>query len=151
MYEIRPETAKSFVTDRSIHLPRFQRKQTWDYLKNFLLCISVFKGYPLGVCIINKENSGTSSKKVLLDGRQRRNALTQMFENPDIIGLWAKKFLKVSQSIDSMELEGVFDESIEKYLESDEDDIAFQSESSTEDDTGAVDWETSYEKSRINS
>ena len=51
MYEIRPETLKTFVEDSNIKLPRFQRKQTWDSKKNFELCISLFKEYPIGVTI----------------------------------------------------------------------------------------------------
>lgn len=54
MYEIKPENVKAFITDRSIRLPRFQRKQTWDEKKNFQLCISVFKDYPIGVCILSR-------------------------------------------------------------------------------------------------
>lgn len=82
MYEIRPEAVKTFITDRSIQLPRFQRKQTWDAKKNFQLCISVFKGYPMGVCILSLENDKGRTKRFLLDGRQRRNALTLMYETP---------------------------------------------------------------------
>lgn len=48
MYEIRPESIKTFITDRNVKLPRFQRKQTWDDKKNFQLCISLFKEYPIG-------------------------------------------------------------------------------------------------------
>lgn len=57
MYEIRPETVKSFITDRNVRLPRFQRKQTWDPKKNFQLCISLFKEYPIGVCILSVDES----------------------------------------------------------------------------------------------
>lgn len=123
MYEIRPETAKTFVMDRGISLPRFQRKQTWDEKKNFQLCISVFKGYPLGVCIINieKEKEVGRTKKFLLDGRQRRNALTQMFENPEVIGIWGKKFLGFKSGIDQYELSELFEDKINNYLEADED------------------------------
>lgn len=46
MYEIRPESIKTFITDRNVRLQRFQRKQTWDEKKNFQLCISLFKEYP---------------------------------------------------------------------------------------------------------
>ena len=47
MYEIRPESVKSFITDKNIRLPRFQRKQTWDEKKNFELCITYLKSTPL--------------------------------------------------------------------------------------------------------
>ncbi|MDT8718070.1 DUF262 domain-containing protein [Clostridium sp. 19966] len=55
-------------------LPRFQRKQTWKPTDNFKLCISVFKGYPIGVVIINSCNK-PDRIDWLLDGRQRRHAL----------------------------------------------------------------------------
>lgn len=122
MYEVRPEIAKTFITDRSIILPRFQRKQTWDEKKNFLLCISVFKGYPMGVCIINTEKEAGKTKRILLDGRQRRNALIQMYENPEVIGIWAKKYLGFKQSIDQYELSDLFYDKINTYLEEDEED-----------------------------
>ena len=65
------ENTTSYFLNNKIDLPRFQRKATWDERDNFKLCISVFKGYPIGVIIVNE----TGTKKFLLDGRQRRNAL----------------------------------------------------------------------------
>ena len=90
MYEIRPESVKSFITDKNIRLPRFQRKQTWDEKKNFELCISLFKEYPLGVTIVNVEKKDGINIRWLLDGRQRRNALVKLYEDPDNIYKWAK-------------------------------------------------------------
>ena len=134
MYEIRPESAKTFITDRNISLPRFQRKQTWDEKKNFQLCISVFKGYPLGVCIVSTEKDGTKTKKYLLDGRQRKNALLQMYENPEIIGIWAKKFIKFKNGIDLFELEELCKEKINEYLEADDEIDAEDEIKSTDDE-----------------
>ena len=37
MYEIRPESLKTFITANNIRLPRFQRKQTWDAKKKLLV------------------------------------------------------------------------------------------------------------------
>ncbi len=122
MYKIKTQDAVSFITD-NIVLPRFQRKQTWNEIKNFQLCISIFKGYPLGVCILNVENEkikNKSEKKYLLDGRQRRNALLQMYENPEVIGFWAKKFLKFKNNIDLNDLKDLFNEKVNEYLETDE-------------------------------
>lgn len=53
-YVIRPESLKTFVEDESIKLPRFQRKSTWNDKSNFELCISIFSGYPTGVCVLEK-------------------------------------------------------------------------------------------------
>lgn len=41
MYEIRPESIKTFITDRNVKLPRFQRKQTWDE-KRIFSCVSAY-------------------------------------------------------------------------------------------------------------
>ncbi len=121
MYEIRPESIKTFVEDNSIKLPRFQRKQTWDDKKNFELCISIFKEFPMGVCILNveKDNSGKTTKW-LLDGRQRRNALTLIWEDPENIYVWAKKWIgfKINDQIDV--LVDKFWDKINEYLEEDE-------------------------------
>jgi hypothetical protein len=121
MYEIRPESIKTFVEDNSIKLPRFQRKQTWDDKKNFELCISIFKEYPMGVCILNVEKDPTGkTTKWLLDGRQRRNALMLIWEDPENIYIWAKKWIgfKTNDQIDVLELK--FWEAINEYLEEDE-------------------------------
>ena len=66
MYEIRPETVKTFITDRNIKLPRFQGKQTWDEKKNFQLCISLFKEYPIGVCILSVENNNNKTIETII-------------------------------------------------------------------------------------
>jgi len=47
MYEIRPETVKSFIEDRNIKLPRFQRKQTWDDKKTSSFVLVFLKAFPL--------------------------------------------------------------------------------------------------------
>ena len=98
MYEIRPESVKTFITDRNVKLPRFQRKQTWKDEKNFQLCISIFKEYPLGVCILSSDIKKGRTTRWLLDGRQRRNALTQMYEDPEKIYIWSKRFIKFKNS-----------------------------------------------------
>ena len=94
MYEIRAESLKTFVESRNIQLPRFQRKQTWDYKRNFELCISVFKNYPIGVIILSVDTDRNRTIRWLLDGRQRRNALKQLFDDPEIVYHWAQKFIK---------------------------------------------------------
>lgn len=59
------ENTTSYFINNEIELPRFQRKATWKDTDNFKLCISVFKGYPMGVVIVNE----LGQKKYLLDGR----------------------------------------------------------------------------------
>lgn len=149
MYEIKPENVKAFITDRSIRLPRFQRKQTWDEKKNFQLCISVFKDYPIGVCILSRQSGNKSGLRWLLDGRQRKNALSMMYEDPENIYNWAQKFIKFKNSDQPDELKDKFLRKIKEYLEEDSlmkdemdsesdpidnDDMSIASESASETD-----------------
>lgn len=119
MYEIRPETVKTFIIDRNIKLPRFQRKQTWDEKKNFQLCISLFKEYPIGVCILSVESNKNKTIRWLLDGRQRKNALSLIYEDPENIYNWGKKFIGFKNSDQPAELEEKFWEKIYQYIEID--------------------------------
>lgn len=113
MYEIRPESIKTFIEDRNIRLPRFQRKQTWNEHKNFKLCISIFHEFPIGAVVISKDADG---KRWLLDGRQRRNAIISMVRNPEIIYDWAKKFLKLKNNDEPDQVEEKYRREIERYL-----------------------------------
>lgn len=122
MYEIRPDSIKTFISDRSIKLPRFQRKQTWDAKKNFQLCISLFKQYPIGVCILSVEKYKDKTVKFLLDGRQRRNALKQLAEDPENLYLWAKKFLDLKASDQLYEVKEKYYKKISEFLEEEEDE-----------------------------
>ena len=99
MYQIKSETLLSYVTDPKIKLPRFQRKQTWKFKDNFALLISVFKKYPIGVSIINKQEEDGKTVRFLLDGRQRRNALISAFKNPINIYDWTKSVIKVEDDV----------------------------------------------------
>lgn len=117
MYEIRPESIKTFIQDRNVKLPRFQRKQTWDEKKNFQLCISLFKEYPIGVCILSVDETKGKTIRWLLDGRQRRNALTLMYEDPENIYTWARKFIGFKNSDQLADLEEKFWAKIDEYIE----------------------------------
>lgn len=124
MYEIKPVSVKQFILDRNIQFPRFQRKQTWDDKKNFQLVISVFKDYPMGVCIISKQLQRSTNKitTYLLDGRQRRNVFKMMYDNPENICLWARKFLNYKNSTMLNDLKELFDTKVSLYLEEDDDE-----------------------------
>lgn len=115
-YSIVENSTNSFVENRSIKLPRFQRKQTWKHTDNFKLCISVFKGYPIGVVIINSCNK-PERVDWLLDGRQRRNALKLIKDNPVEIYHWAKKFVKFNFTESEEELKKKFWSAIDIYLQ----------------------------------
>ena len=132
MYKIKPEDVKSFITNRNIRLPRFQRKLTWNEKDNFQLCISVFKGYPIGVCILSSETSRNGNIRWLLDGRQRKYALTMMYEDPENIYNWARKFIKFKNSDQPNELKDKFWLKIKEYLE--EDIIAEEEEDFLDDE-----------------
>ncbi len=114
-----------FTTNRNkIQLPRFQRKSTWTEKDNFKLSINVFKGYPIGVIIVN--DMTRDDKSYLLDGRQRRNALLSMYEDPVVVYEWAKKFIGIKKGMSEETIRSLFREKIHIYLQS-----AF--EESTED------------------
>jgi hypothetical protein len=119
-YQIKPVPIKLFIEDPSIKLPRFQRKQTWNEVKNFQLTISVFKSYPLGVTILSLEKDGENETRWLLDGRQRKTALKELYEDPEKIYFWGKKFLKFSQSSSPSELQKIFLDKISEYIEDSE-------------------------------
>jgi len=116
MYEIRPESLSTFIESK-IKLPRFQRKQAWNEKKNFELCLSIVKGFPIGVCIIQEEIEKGSPSYWLLDGRQRREALKRMNENPENIYEWARKWIgfKSNESIDVIEAK--MRDKVNEYLE----------------------------------
>ena len=108
------ENTTSYFINNKIELPRFQRKATWTAVDNFKLCISVFKGYPIGVIIVNE----IGLKKFLLDGRQRRNALITMYNNPVEVYKWATKFIGIKANMAEEEVRDRFSEKISDYLQS---------------------------------
>ena len=112
-YRIVEHNAVAFADNPRIKFPRFQRKQTWNEKDNFKLCISVFKGYPIGVVIVNSQNGND----FLLDGRQRRNALKLMKDDPKSVYLWAKAFVKFNYTEDEDTLKEMFWVSIDEYLQ----------------------------------
>ena len=116
MYHIRGESILTFLEDRTTRLPRFQRKQTWNNDQNFKLAISVFKDFPIGVTIINKQTLNGKSTRWLLDGRQRRNALEKMYQDPENIYIWAKKYLGIKSSDQSIDIQEKYWHKIETYL-----------------------------------
>jgi len=116
MYTIRPETVETFINDRKVRFPRFQRKQTWKDQQNLKLAISLFKNYPIGVTIINREVINKKVTRWLLDGRQRRQALRLISENPENIYMWAKSFFKLKNNYDEQDIQNVFWKGIEDYL-----------------------------------
>lgn len=108
------ENTTSYFLNNKIDLPRFQRKATWKDIDNFKLSISVFKGYPIGVVIVNE----TGTKKFLLDGRQRRNALITMYQNPVDVYRWAQRFIGIKANMPEDEVRDRFSEKISEYLQS---------------------------------
>lgn len=136
MYEIRPESIKTFITDRNVKLPRFQRKQTWDEKKNFQLCISLFKEYPIGVSILSVDENKGKTVRWLLDGRQRKNALAMMYDDPENIYNWAKRFIGFKNSDQPSELEEKFTLKINEYIEADlDDEFEVETADNAEDDS----------------
>lgn len=139
MYELRPESIKTFVEDSSITLPRFQRKLTWNEKKNFNLCISIFKDYPIGVVVLTRDNT-EGNEKYLLDGRQRRNALSQM-RNPENIYLWGKSAIGFSVYDSAEDVQEAYWEYVDDYLgreEYESEDIEEEVFGDDEDTNGEV-------------
>ena len=115
-FSIEPLQLISFLKERRIKLPRFQRKATWTDNQKFQLCISVFKGYPVGVVIYNCSKDGT---QWLLDGRQRRNALKTAWENPVNIYRYAQSFLKFKTSTSPDDITSIFWSAVNSFLQKD--------------------------------
>lgn len=115
-YVIEPMPLISFIEDTKLKLPRFQRKATWDKKQNFELCISVFQDYPVGVVIVNKEQNVSW----LLDGRQRRNALKKMRDNPVEVYEWAKAYIGFLKNEDEGEIIRLYWNEVEKYLQTED-------------------------------
>lgn len=116
MYQINGESILTFLKDQTIRLPRFQRKQTWNNDQNFKLTISLFKDFPIGVTNINKQTLGGKSTRWLLDGRQRRNALEKIYQDPENIYLWARKYLGIKNSDQLTDIQDKFWEKIDAYI-----------------------------------
>ena len=127
-YIIEPIPLITFIEDSQMKLPRFQRKSSWDKKQNFELCISVFQNYPVGVVIVNKEQSVSW----LLDGRQRRNALKQMRDNPVDLYNWAKAYIGFKKNADPYELSNQYWGKVEKYLQAENHDQSNDPNSSVE-------------------
>lgn len=151
-YSIVENNAVAFADSRSIKFPRFQRKQTWNDKDNFKLCISVFKDYPIGVVIINSQDGND----FLLDGRQRRNALKLMKDDPKSVYIWAKSFVGFTPNQDVEELKEKFWISIDEYLQHEAakmkgtedipDELEEEDKEETEETAGDVENAYSFEK-----
>lgn len=123
MYSVKSYDIKAFITDTRVRLPRFQRKKTWNEIDNFKLCISLFKDYPIGVCIVSTETNAGRTIKFLLDGRQRREALTLLNNDPENLYKWAMKFIKFRKSDSDEEVTDKFYEVISEFLEEENDTV----------------------------
>ncbi len=112
-YIIEPKSMIEFTTDPNLQLPRFQRRSVWENKQNFELAISIFQDYPIGVVVINQEKD----IDWLLDGRQRRNALKTMRENPVELYKWARGYIGFNKTADPSEVTKQYWEKVEKYLQ----------------------------------
>lgn len=115
-FSIEPLQLIAFLKEPKIKLPRFQRKGTWDNNQNFQLCISIFKGYPVGVVIYNCSKDGT---QWLLDGRQRRNALKTAWENPVNVYRYAQSFLKFKAGSSPDDITELYWNAVNSFLQKD--------------------------------
>ena len=123
MYEIFPKSLKEFIEDASIKLPRFQRKATWDEKKRFELALSVFKNYPLGASILSKEKDENKNiTEWLLDGRQRRDTIKMIYEDPENLYIWAKKYLPIKNNDSHDDLQNKFWTKVSDFIQEEKED-----------------------------
>jgi len=108
----------TFLDETKLRLPRFQRKSTWDKKQNFELAISIFQDYPVGVVIINQEQKVSW----LLDGRQRRNALISMRDNPVELYEWARNYIGFKKTADPQDIRNLYWDKVEEYLQTEDAD-----------------------------
>ncbi len=126
-YIIESEKLTVFLESSKIKLPRFQRKSTWDKKQKFELCISVFQDYPVGVVILNE----VQNTSWLLDGRQRREALIQMRDNPVELYDWARNYIGFNKTADELEISTAYWNKVARFLQTEE---HLNKDNSAEDD-----------------
>lgn len=131
-YRIEPLSIISFLDENRVRMPRFQRKATWDKKQNFELAISVFQDYPVGVVIVNKEQNTSW----LLDGRQRRNALQNMRNNPLELYEWARNYIGFAKNADEFTVKQEYWDKVEKYLST---EVDVEPDNTAEDETDQID------------
>lgn len=129
-YIIEPMSLITFLDETKLRLPRFQRKSTWDKKQNFELAISIFQDYPVGVVIINQEQRVSW----LLDGRQRRNALISMRNDPVELYEWARNYIGFKKTADPQDIKELYWGKVEEYLQTEESDEVRENEYESEDD-----------------
>lgn len=148
-FSIEPLQLISFLKEPKIKLPRFQRKATWNDSQKFQLCISVFKGYPVGVVIYNCSKDGT---QWLLDGRQRRNALKTAWENPVNVYRYAQQFLKFKSTSSQDDIRNLFWNTVNSFLQKDksgEDNTTVDSDSNNETEDYTIDIDPEEQKGNL--
>jgi len=125
MYSPATPNVDSIIHNTNIKLPRFQRKKTWEDKRRFELCISLFKGYPLGTIVLKEDTIlGKDNIKMnvcwLLDGRQRRDTFEEM-QDPLKIYQWAVEYLDINKNDKIPDIRANFKRKIYEYLQEDED------------------------------
>ena len=146
-YIIEPMPLISFLEESKLRLPRFQRKATWDKKQNFELAISVFQDYPVGVVIVNQEQKISW----LLDGRQRRSALSSMRDNPVELYEWARSYIGFGKTADELEVKNEYWKKVERYLQTEEAterDVDDVNQYSEEDDSTQDAEENSFDSAK---
>ena len=144
-YNIEPKSTREFI-NMDTNFPRFQRKQTWGAKDNFKLCVSVFKNYPMGVIIINKNREGYW----LLDGRQRLNALTKLSNNPIEVYGWAKKFVGFKTNTDEIDLRKMYWEKIREYLQENFEENVYKPKDQNSENTKDSDSDDEIDQDDVN-
>lgn len=121
MYDIYSKSLKEFIEDTSIKLPRFQRKASWNKKKRFELALSIFKHYPIGASILSREiDENNAYTRWLLDGRQRRDTMEQIYLTPDVLYTWGKQYLPIRNSEPLQNIKDNFWNKVSDFIEEEE-------------------------------
>lgn len=86
----------------------------------------------MGVVIVNKEQNTSW----LLDGRQRRNALQSMRNNPLELYEWARNYIGFAKNADEFTVKQEYWDKVEKYLST---EVDVEPDNTTEDEIDQVD------------
>lgn len=108
--------ARSLIGKRP-DFPLFQRRSSWVTAKKFKFFLSVFKGFPLGTVVVNRDvtNEGTTTY-FIIDGRQRYEGLEAMLQ-PEVLyktALIAVPAMRRADNVD--EFVGAFHDYVDDYL-----------------------------------
>lgn len=131
-----------------LQMPRFQRGKKWSDRQRFELCLSVYRGLPIGAVVVSTQSPGPgggSTSNRLLDGQQRWDALKGM-RYPARIYEWARDVLNLEIADTDKKVGDKFWYFVEEWLgqelpapTSDDEEFEEFDQTVTEDDDAEID------------